>query len=305
MACKCDSGLSNTGTACTPLAAVARQYVFVSKFKEDGTLNKIPLVAGSYTTSFWNTQLNAVIDERWLPTTTVKNVTDEKAENILQSFNDGSSAFISEGVRTVVAFMPKQAPHLAGQINDNRCFELAAYTVDKDGNLVGKEIEDGFLHPIAIEPDTLSALYVKNNASDTVAGINLTFTWSQDEKDEDLTMITRDEMTDSVSGIQGLKDISSTYDNIALTSFEVALKVEGYGSPLSPVLDKGLVAGDFTLFNINDSLAVTIITSVEDTAGGTYTITYAAQGSGEVLRLTPSKDGRDYTLVIANTITLP
>ena len=37
MACKCDVGLSNTGTACTPLQAVARQYVLTPKFKADGT----------------------------------------------------------------------------------------------------------------------------------------------------------------------------------------------------------------------------------------------------------------------------
>ena len=45
MACKCDVGLSNTGTECTPLMAVARQYVIVPKFKADGTLNKIDLTA--------------------------------------------------------------------------------------------------------------------------------------------------------------------------------------------------------------------------------------------------------------------
>lgn len=305
MACKCDVGLSNTGTACTPLQAVARQYVLLPKFKADGTLNKLVVADGTYTTAFWTTQLNATAEERWYPLPRVQNVTDEKADNIIQTFNDGSTSFIAEGARTVVGFLPGQAPHLVGQINANRCSDLAVFVIDKDGNLIGKCIEDGFLHPICLETDTLSATYVKNDASATVSGINIAFTWSLDEKDENMSMITIDEMTDGVAGIKGLLDITSTYANIALDSFDVTLAVDGFGTKLTPQLDKGLVAGDFALFNIDDSLAVTIITAVEDTAGGTYTISYAAQGTGEVLRLTPTKDGRNYSAVVANTITLP
>jgi hypothetical protein len=102
-----------------------------------------------------------------------------------------------------------------------------------------------------------------------------------------------------------LLDITSTYANITLTSFDVTLTVTGYGTPLAPQLVKGLVAGDFALFNIDDSLAVTIISATEDTAGGTYAITYAAQDTTEVLRLTPTKNGYNFSAVVTNTITLP
>jgi hypothetical protein len=118
-------------------------------------------------------------------------------------------------------------------------------------------------------------------------------------------MITTDEMTDGVAGIKGLLDITSAYANIALTSFDVTLTVTGYGTPLAPQLVKGLVPTDFALFNINDSLTVAIISAPESTAGGTYTITYAAQDTTEVLRLTPSKNGYNFSAVVTNTITLP
>jgi len=152
MACKCDVGLSNTGTACTPLQAVARQYILTPKFKADGTLNKLDITS-TLNTAFWTAQVNATAEERWYPLPRVQNVTDEKGDNIVQSFNDGSTAFIAEGARTVVGFLPGQAPHLVGQINDARCSEIAMYVIDKDGNLVGKGIEDGFLHPICLEDD--------------------------------------------------------------------------------------------------------------------------------------------------------
>ena len=126
-----------------------------------------------------------------------------------------------------------------------------------------------------------------------------------DEKDENMTMVTVDEMTDGVSGIKGLLDITSAYANITLTSFDVTLTVTGYGTPLAPQLVKGLIAGDFTLFNVTDSLSVAIISATEDTAGGTYAITYAAQDTTEVLKLTPSKNGYNFSAVVTNTITLP
>jgi hypothetical protein len=64
------------------------------------------------------------------------------------------------------------------------------------------------------------------------------------------------------------------------------------------------VAGDFALYNVDDSLAVTILTSTESPAGS-YTITYAAQGSGEDLRLTPTKNGYDFSAVVTNLISIP
>lgn len=303
MACKCDVGLLNTGTACTPLQAVARQYILTPKFKADGTLNKLDITS-TLNTAFWTAQVNATAEERWYPLPRVQNVTDEKGDNIVQSFNDGSTAFIAEGARTVVGFLPGQAPHLVGQINDARCSEVAIYVIDKDGNLIGKCIEDGFIHPICLEDDTISATYVKNDASATVSGVNIAFTWSLDEKDENMSMITSDEMTDGVAGIKGLLDITSSYANITLTSFDATLKVTGYGTKLSPQLVKGLVAGDFALFNVTDSLAVTILTATES-PDGTYAITYAAQDTTDVLRLTPTKDGYNFSAVVTNTITLP
>jgi len=303
MACKCDVGLSNTGTACTPLQAVARQYILTPKFKADGTLNKLDITS-TLNTAFWTSQVNATAEERWYPLPRVQNVTDEKGDNIVQSFNDGSTAFIAEGARTVVGFLPGQAPHLVGQINDARCSEIAMYVIDKDGNLIGKCIEDGFLHPICLEDDTISATYVKNDASATVSGVNIAFTWSLDEKDENMSMIKVDEMTDGVAGIKGLLDIKSSYANISTTGFDVTLTVDGYGTKLTPQLVKGLVAGDFALFNVTDSLSVTILTATES-PDGTYAITFAAQTSADVLRLTPSKDGYNFSAVVTNTITIP
>jgi len=179
------------------------------------------------------------------------------------------------------------------------------YVIDKDGNLVGKCIEDGYLHPICVENDTINATYVKNDASATVSGINLAFTWSLDEKDENMSMITVDEMTDGVAGISGLVDVSASYASITTTGFVATLTVNGYGTKLTPVLDKGLVLGDFTLYNDTQSAAVVITSVTESTSGGVYTFVIPAQTSADSMTLTPSKDGRDYTLTIAAPVVIP
>jgi hypothetical protein len=70
------------------------------------------------------------------------------------------------------------------------------------------------------------------------------------------------------------------------------------------VVDEGLLLANFSLFNTTTGLPV-VITSVVESPDGTYDINFAAQSSGDVLRLTPSKNGRDYTEVIANLITIP
>jgi hypothetical protein len=64
MACKCNVGLSNTGTECTPLMAVARQYVIVPKFKADGTLNKIDLTA-TLDSAYWTLPIGRHKLMRW------------------------------------------------------------------------------------------------------------------------------------------------------------------------------------------------------------------------------------------------
>ncbi|WP_196302365.1 hypothetical protein, partial [Streptococcus pneumoniae] len=65
----------------------------------------------------------------------------------------------------------------------------------------------------------------------------------------------------------------------------------------------GLVAGDFALYNVTDSAAVTV-GSVAESPDGTYLITFAAQTANDVLRITPTKAGYDFSAVVALTTVL-
>jgi hypothetical protein len=163
-------------------------------------------------------------------------------------------------------------------------------------------INTGYLAPIRIDNGSISARLIKTGSGATTQKIDLAFDWHLDVQDERLRTLEADEMTTDISLINGLLDVTSTYSAIGQTSFKATLKTQ-YGSFLNPILVEGLVAGDMALYNITDSANVAITTAVE-APDGTYTISYASQSAADVLRLTISKDGFDFTAVTANTITI-
>ncbi len=301
--CKCGVGLSNTGTACTPIMQVAKKIIVVPYFDDNGATNGIDLSGGPFDGVFFSDLINhADKSKRWFPLPELKNVVDERAENITQSFGDGSSVFISEGDRSFTGLLVKGTPRLKGKIESARCVEVGIFIIDKNGNLIGSLDEDnGILLPIKLDEASVAARLMKTSDT-TIQMLELKFNFHSDEKDENLAMITCDELDYNLLLLKGLLDIHATVANKSLTSFEVTLKTE-YGSVLNPVLDEGLVAADFTLYNDTDSAAV-VITSAAEAPDGTYTIVYAAQTAADVLFLTPDKEGRDYADVIATPITL-
>lgn len=300
--CKCGAGLSNTGTACTPIMQVAKKIILVPYFDESGAINSV-LLASTFNTAFFTAKVNhADKSKRWFPLPELKNVLDERAENRLESFDDGSSVFISEGDRSFTGLLVKGTPILKGKIESSRCVELGVFIVDKSENLIGALSDDGLsLLPIKLDEASVSARLMKTTDA-AIQKLELKFNFHSDEKDESLVMITCSEVNTNLLLLKGLLDIYAEYTAKTTTSFKVKLKTD-YGTPINPVVDEGLLLADFALYNVTDSLPVTILSAVES-PDGTYTITYAIQGAGEVLRLTPTKSGRDYAAVVANLIQL-
>ncbi len=301
-ACKCNVGLSNTGTACTPVMSVTDKIILVPYYNNDGEVNSIDLtdtLDAAYFTALVN---QADASKRWFPLPSLKNVADERAENVVESFDDGSSVFITDGNRSFTGLLIKGSVQLLKKINAARCVEVGIFVIDRQGNLIGSILADGTLAPIKLDKDSISALLVKTTDT-TVQKIQLKFNFSQDESDENLRMVTADEMSYDVRLLKGLLDITVTYSSITTTGFVATLKTE-YGTVITPVLDKGLDLADFALYNDTDSAAVTPSSVTEDPEG-VYTFVMPAQGTTEVLFLTPTKAGRDYSAVVVSPITIP
>jgi hypothetical protein len=102
---------------------------------------------------------------------------------------------------------------------------------------------------------------------------------------------------DALEELYSLYDVSSTITAISATGFTATLKDE-YGLAV-----QGLAIGDFALYNVTDAGAVTI-SAMTETSAGVYAFTFASQTSADVLRLTPTENGYDFSLVVANLITI-
>lgn len=308
MACRCDAGLGNTGTPnCSPLFSVMKKLILVPTYDSTGARNYIDTTVTlneAYVTALINQSDSS---KRWFPLPYIENVVSERAESSFEEAGSGRKSFIKQGTRTINGeIWGKEAqPVLAGKIKNSRCVDVSAFVIDLDGNIIGiGDITDtSKLYPIQLDAQSIDA--VLDFATDsTTQKIKMTLAWDDSEKDEELYMLedTVDFTFDALN-VDGLLDIYVTYSGESTTGF-VADLYSAYGSIKNPIVDSGLVIGDFSLYN-NTSAASVTITSVTETPDGTYTFVIPVQTSADVLVLTPSKDGRDYTKVIETTITIP
>lgn len=304
MSCSCDVSLSNTGRPnCQPIQSVTKSIFVVQKYAADGSLNFID-TTDTFNAAYFTARINdADPTKRWYPITGIKNVAVTKADSIFENFDDASKIFIREGLKSFTGIIPSADPTFLGKIKGLRCAEFGVYVVDKDGNLIGSSTNTTELYPIMVDAASWNPVLV--SATDTtIQKIALNYDYSIDELDENLQMILASDITGvNLLTIEGLLDVYSAYSVISTTSFKAKLTTS-YGSIVNKQVVKGLVAADFALYNVDDSASVTILTAVESPAG-TYTFTFAAQGSGEDLRLTPTKNGYDFSSVVASLISIP
>lgn len=305
MACKCDVGLGNTGTPnCQPIATVAKKLIVVPTYDSTGAKNSIT-IGDTLDEAYLTAKINAAnAADRWFPLPVMENVTQERADSITETSGSGKIAFIREGSRSFFGEMWKQSPTFLGKLKEARCTDISVYVVDADGNVLGScPSADGKMYPIQVDKDSWDVKMASATDS-TVQKVTLGFNWSDNERDEYVSMITEDDYTFDILNSKGLLDVTSTNSAITTTGFTVTLAT-AYGSKANPVKVKGLLIGDFALAELSPTPGSITITSVTESADGVYDFVIPAATSADVLELTPSKDGYDFTAVIANTITIP
>jgi len=308
-ACACNAGLSNTGTGCSPFWQVAVKLIVVPYYDADGAQNYINL-SDTLNQAYFTALINeADTTLRWLPMPSMLNVEDTRSESLMETFENGSMMFVQQGSRSFKAIVAGRdaTPQLLGNLNSFRCVPFGVFGVDKQGNLIGSiGTQDNCdivnIYPIRVDENSWDPTWTKPTDK-TVQKINMGFYFHMDEDDSSLRMITAAEHGANLLTVKGLIDVCSEYSNLELTSFTVTLNTY-FGTVLNPVRVEGLIALDFALYNVTDSLSVTVLTSTE-TSDGVYDITYAAQTGLDVLRLTPTLAGYDFAQVVANTIALP
>ncbi len=282
--CACTSGFGNTGRK-KDLIKQSRGLFIVPLVANDGTRNGIAVgdtVDEAYVTAKIN---QADSSKRWYPIQDLKNVEDVRAESVFETFNDGTRAKTRQGNRTFTGSAIQQGSIFKGKLDTFGCSLIGIYYVDDCHDLVGAISDDEqTLYPVPIADGSLDIVLQK--ATDSATGrVQIGFDISALQNDSSLRVLKGLDF----SQFSGLLDVNAAISNISTTGFTATMTLD-YGSFQEPEKVRGLVAGDFDLYNETASAVVTIST-VTETAPGVYAFTFASQTSGDDLTLSLDKDG--------------
>lgn len=312
--CDCSAVLSNTGTSsCPSIMKVAQKLIIVPTYDSTGARNKI--ATGTLITPTIVTALINQTDKskRWYPTDLIKNTGGERPEPIYDTDAAGGKSFVMEATRNFTAEIWNQGPEYKKQLDAARCTDFSVFIVDKNGSLIGMEpaTPDGYLYPIRADKASWSVRW--QMATDTtVQKLLISYDWLSTEDDAQVRMIAAGDMTADLLSSRGLLDISAEYSSISTTGVTITL-TERFGSAANRNKLTGLLITDFfdaaggthsKLYNVTDAAAVSIAT-FEESAPGVYELTFLAQTSADVIRVTPVKSGFDFADVTAATFAIP
>lgn len=287
--------------SCKDIMAVTRRVIIVPLYAADGTKNYIS-ASNALLKSGWAAKFdNLDATKRFYPCPEMDNVSDVREETVFETLDSGRKVRIRQGIRTFMGYPIQEGAEWLGNIQkwQKKGNKFGVYLVDKDANLVYNYCSDGNLYPFPVASGSFDALFMKpdNKASEK---IKIQWDYDVDNQDSDMRMIAASDFTDInlLTDAYALLTVTATVASISTTGFTATLK-DMYGYPVT-----GLLSANFALYNNTTSSSVTIATCTE-TSSGVYHITYTSQTSGNVLKLTPTESGFDFTSVPNVTITIP
>jgi hypothetical protein len=300
--CNCETGLGNTGVGgCIEEIKDTIGLIMVNTLDSTGVKTKIDItdvINDAYVTALIN---ESEKKDRWFPLMNLENIATERPQAIFVTSNTGTKKRVKQAVRNFTAEIWTGGIALMNAIAGNRCADLSVYKIDSDGKLVGISNGDGYLYPFKVQSNTFDVRLAENDGQNPEK-LLIEFDYDKSVRDETTAyLLTEDDI--DLTTIKGLLDITSTVTNITTTSFKIKLTLPD-GALNSRKVLSNLLQADFALYNVTDSSAVTI-SSFAESPEGTYTLGFTAQTSADVIRVTPSKDGYDFSLVVASTVLIP
>lgn len=296
--CTCNNTLQNLGSPdCPPVMQIARKFIFVPKYKADGSENRLSLDPALQNISKSNllTLINATNpQDRYYPTAQVDNTEDVRAEPITQEFNSGKIITVREGARTNTSIIPLGSTQELGHYKSFGCSEFGAYVMDAGGNFIYYDKGDGFAYPIQIDSETFYCMLMKATDAE-VQMLSLTWQWKLSQKDQDLRFVSADSLDFSADDLNGLFDVTGTYSNGSLNGFTLALKTTDFDTPVSDI-----VTGDVSML-VNGSAATLSSWTENPVIEGEYSAVFTTPlTAGDTYNTVISKAGFDFSSVTTN-----
>jgi hypothetical protein len=291
LGCKCESGLSNTGTpSCVTLQSVTSKLIMVPLEDSTGARNFLDLTSAPTIASITALINQSDATKRWFPLPVFEKVELPKADSTFEEAPSGRKLFIKQGKRSFTGELWNGSTQLLGKIQDNRCVEFGVYVIDVNGSLVGSK-EGTKLYPIPVDNQSFDAKMMF--ATDTtVQKIMVSFDFYRLFDESTMWLVTASELGGDFNQFEGLLDVELTKVSSTTTSLVIDAKLD-YGTALNPIKVLGLVLADFTLKNATTGVTI-VITNVTAGAGAfanRYTLTFATQVLLTPLLLKVQKSG--------------
>ena len=299
--CTCNNTLQNLGSPeCPPVMQIARKFIFVPKYKSDGSENRLSLDPALQNISKSNlmTLINASNpSDRYFPTAQVDNTEDVRAEPITQEFNSGKIITVREGARTNTSIIPLGSTQELAHYKSFGCSEFGAYVIDAGGNFIYYDKGDGYAYPIQIDAETFYCQLMKATDAE-VQMLSLAWQWKLSQKDQNLRFVSADSLDFNIDDLNGLFDVSGVFSNASTSGFDLKLTTTDFDTPVSD-----LVVGDVSAL-VNGASATLSSWTESTTEEGKYSAVWTSQlTAGDEYNIVISKSGFDFASVTANTQT--
>jgi len=301
--CNCDViSLGNTGTPDCSLIADVAAFPLLDMAKDSSGAPKERLKSDLTTFATLEPLLNAASPlDRIYPIGKFENVEHNREDDVFWSANSGKQAFVREGFKTFQGFIINAPRELTAKLNANACQSFGFHFIDDSNQLVTKKGSDATkCKPILIDPDTFRTKYVEAT-NDAPAMLMLSFQWKSTEKDADIKVVGGLDYTGS--DLYGLLDADAAYSAISVNGATATITTTAYGTAV-----EGLSPSDFTATEISPTPGAVTISSATESSAGVYEIVFtAAQTSGDVIRISASKDRFDFAAMSdgTNDVTIP
>jgi hypothetical protein len=294
--CSCDElGIPNTGFDCFLDPAVATGIWLVPYFDADGNVYTIDCADSPFDKTYFDGLVNEVDkSKRLYPLPAVDNVEDVRADSVVFTTSGGVNKVVRAGTRTFTGLLFDSPAFLIDSLESVGCSDFGVYFIDLNGNIIGNsKFEADKLAPFRIQKGTIDPTYIKPT-DDQPSSIQLKFDFDRSEQDKNIGGISANDITYSPSLVKGLLDIvAGAATAISTTGFTTETSTN-YGDTCTSGSLKGAVVGDWVLYNETQASSVTILTA-DESPSGTYSFTFAAQTSADVLTLSLNKTGFEMT----------
>ena len=305
--CNCNGTLRNTGTPNRQRVINSGGKLIAVRTKaDDGTFNQILANAVIDPAYILDRVNEADESKRWYPIGEFQNENDVRADSNFETLTSGANLKTRDGVRTYTGWLINYAAEYLGVLESFQCADFGLFIVDPCGALQGAITKDGTaLRPVRVNKDSWNPTLMKG-MQESVSKVQLTFDFSQLERDKDLRVISESEITADLLDVEGLLPLAAVISGISAIGFTAALTVD-YDVFLDASKDvvPAWVAADFELFNKTTNSAVPI-TSVTEVPEGTYAFVIPAQTAADVLELTNVKTAAQKAgFDLKETITIP